>query len=185
MHPLLDPRPWPRTLLRYPLLFLTALLLGALGTFVYSYAPLHNAKDWQIDYLEDRLETRNAHVLELEGELRVAKGSLVGQPSDGEVDALRSQLSEANDLAASHQKQVDELERKFKSASRSRDQWKSRHAAVMAELEGAKKSIAAVTPEPEATAPVAATPEPSSETPASPAPVAPDAEPAAGGPLED
>jgi len=175
--------------LRYPLLFLTALLLGALGTFVYSYAPLHNAKDWQIDYLEDRLETRNAHVLELEEELRVAKGSLVGQPSDGEVDALRSQLSEANDLAASHQKQVDELERKLKSASRSRDQWKSRHATVTAELEGARKdsapSISAKTPEPEATAPVAAAPEPSSETPASPAPVAPDTDPGAGEPLSN
>jgi hypothetical protein len=174
------------------LLILTALLLGALGTFSYSYAPLHRAKDWQIDYLEGRLEVRNAHVLELEVELRESKASMVGQPSGDEVDALRAQLNEANDLAASHQKQMNELERKLKSATRSRDKWKSRHVAAMSELEGAKaepapSDVADSRPEPiaEPTAPVAAAQDSASEVPASPAPVSPDEEPSGGDLLED
>ena len=35
--------------------YLWTFLAGGLIAFVYSYAPLHDAKNWRIDYLEERL----------------------------------------------------------------------------------------------------------------------------------
>jgi hypothetical protein len=135
LHQLLDVRTWPQALLRYPLLILTALLLGALLSFAYSYAPLHRAKAWKIDYLEERLEARNAHVLELEAQLREARTSLEGTASDDEVRALRTRLDEATRLAESRDQEIAALEKKLESASRARDSWESRHAAASADLE--------------------------------------------------
>jgi hypothetical protein len=136
LHELLDVRTWPRALLRYPLLILTALLLGALLSFAYSYAPLHGAKNWKIDYLEERLESRNAQVLDLETQLREARASLEGTASDDEVRALRTRLDEATRLAAAREQEIAALEEKLESANRSRDSWKSRHAAAVSDLEG-------------------------------------------------
>ncbi len=153
MHELLDVRPWPRILLRYPLLILTAFLLGGIVAFAYSYAPLHRAKDWKIGYLEERLASRNAHVQELETALQEAKSSLEGQPSNDDLKTLESRLAEANRLAKTHEKQIGELEAKLASATRSRDSWKSRHASTLAELERLK-STAGGSPAPS----VAATP---------------------------
>jgi predicted nucleic acid-binding Zn-ribbon protein len=144
------------------LLILTALLLGALLSFAYSYAPLHRAKDWKIDYLEERLEARNAHVLELEAQLREARASLEGTASDDEVRALRTRLDEATRLAESREQEITDLEQKLESASRARDSWKSRHAAIAANLEGREE-----------TAPVADAEAPSGESALEPAPAAP------------
>lgn len=159
MHPLLDVRPWPKVLLRYPLLILTALLLGGLAAFAYSYAPLHAAKDWKIDYLEERLEVRNQQVRELEESLAAARASLEGTPSNDEIGALRTQLKEATQLADSREREVASLQKKLDSTAKSRDQWKSRHAAVVAEMESHEKQAAAVAapsePEPVPAAPAA------------------------------
>ena len=76
MHPLLDMRHWPRILLHHPLLILTAILLGAGLAFAYSYAPLHRAKNWEIAYLNDRLESRTGQLEDLETRLRQADSAL-------------------------------------------------------------------------------------------------------------
>lgn len=176
MHPLLDVRPWPRILLQYPLLVLTAALLGAVGAFGYSYAPLHRAKNWQIEYLQSRLESRNEQVASLEEKLLEARSSLDGQPSGEDLGALRAQLEEANDLSGSLRKQLRDLERQLEQATQSRDDWKKKHAAALREIESAKAAAAA----PSRTQPLAraetspeAAPEPDRETgaPAAPAPV--------------
>ncbi len=135
MHPLLDLRPWPRALLQYPLLILTAVLLGGALAFVYSYAPLHRAKDWEIAYLEERLQTRTEQVETLEAELRKAEATVQGQPSNDEVKSLRAQLDESQSLSASLQKQVGDLEQKLTQANRSRDSWKKKHGALVAEAQ--------------------------------------------------
>lgn len=160
MHPLLDLRPWPRALLRYPLLILTACLLGAIGAFTYSYAPLHRAKDWRIHYLENRLEIRNAQVHELDKELGVARSSLKSQPSGEEMKALRAQLGEATKLTAAREREIQGLERKLASMKKSRDSFKRRHASALADLEAKlsvepasdpEPALAATTPAPAAT----------------------------------
>jgi hypothetical protein len=184
LHPLLDVRPWPRALLRYPLLVLTACLLGGLCAFTYSYAPLHRAKDWRISYLESRIEIRNAQVREFEGELAQARNSLESQPSADELKELRAQLSEATKLAEAGKRDTRELDRKLTSMTKSRDSYKRRHAASSADLK-AKKAATEVakssppprnTPEPEAappllTAPAGTETESEASVPASPAPV--------------
>jgi hypothetical protein len=140
LHPILDVRPWPRVLLRYPLLILTACLLGALCAFTYSYAPLHRAKDWRITYLQDRLEIRNAQIEEFEVEIADARGSLEGQPSSEEVEALRAQLDEATKLADSREREMRSLDKKLASAKKSRDSYKGRHASAVSELKQAKSA---------------------------------------------
>jgi chromosome segregation ATPase len=135
LHPLLDVKTWPGVLLRYPLLIVTAFLLGALAGFSYSYAPLHRAKDWKIDYLEERLTSRTNQIEELERELGEVRSASENQPSGEQLDALRAQLAEANGLASSRKKEIAELERELDSANSSRDSWKSKHAQVASKLE--------------------------------------------------
>ncbi len=173
MHPLLDMRPWPRALLRYPLLILTACLLGAIGAFTYSYAPLHRAKDWRIDYLENRLEIRNALVHELEEELGEARSSLKGQPSGEEMKALRAQLGEATKLTAAREREIKGLDRKLASMKKSRDSFKRRHASAVADLESKLSAPLPSSPEPAlaatSPAPPATGDDPYATAPASPA----------------
>lgn len=156
MHELLDVRPWPRALLRYPLLILTALLLGALLAFSYSYAPLHRAKDWQIDYLETRLERRNDQLQELEGSLAEAQASLSETLSSTEITAIRTRLKEATRLADSREKEIASLEKKLTRTTKSRDQWRSRHAAVLAENQTQQAETPLPTREPSDQPPAAA-----------------------------
>ena len=129
--------------MQYPLLILTAVLLGGAATFAYSYAPLHRAKDWQIAYLEERLHTRTEQVETLEEELRQAEATVEGQPSNDEVKSLRAQLDEAQGLNDSLEKQVGDLEQKLAQATQSRDSWKKKHGALVAEVEARTRTAAA------------------------------------------
>ena len=116
---LFDPTPWPRAIWHNPVLFLIAILLGATCSFAYSYAPLHRSKDWQIGYLEERLELRSSQVDDLERGLEEARASLVGQPSGEQLSAVRAQLAEATKLAASRDRELETLDGKLKSVTRS------------------------------------------------------------------
>jgi chromosome segregation ATPase len=129
--------------------------------FVYSYAPLHRAKDWKIGYLEERLSIRTNQAKELGQKLREARASLEGTPSGEELGAVRAQLNEATSLADAHKKEITELSRKLESAERSRNKWKSRYNDALPELEAARRSteaeaIAATTDPLGKTAPTAA-----------------------------
>ncbi len=173
MHELLDVRPWPRVLLRYPLLILMALLLGALSAFSYSYAPLHRAKDWKIDYLEERLESRNEQILELEESLVRARASLDETLSGEEIEAIRARLKEASRLAESREKETASLKKKLDQATKSLDQSRSRHAAARAEMEKQEQQAALAASEPPARPVAAAEPE-LPLAPAAPAAAAPE-----------
>ena len=178
MHPLLDVRTWPRVVLRNPLLMLTAILLGAGAGFAYSYAPLHRAKDWQIEYLEGRLQARTEQVETLDQELASARGSLEDQPSAEQLSSTRAQLGESQELRKALEKELRGLEKKLQKAERSRDSWRKKHAGLSKEIEGLRKpepAPASPAPEPPAGGePLAEAPEPSAgeeaAAPAAPAP---------------
>jgi DNA-binding transcriptional MerR regulator len=142
-----DLKQWPRVLWQNPLLFLVALLLGAVIAFTYSYAPLHRAKDWKIGYLEERLGIRTNQAKELELDLHQARAALEGTPSGEELGAVRAQLNEAMDLADAqkdtHKKKLAELARKLESAERSRNKWKSRYEEARPAFEAARRSTEA------------------------------------------
>ena len=133
MNRLLDVTPWPRVIWHNPLLILAAFLVGGTVAFAYSYAPLHRAKDWKVDYLEDRLEARNEQVRDLEAQLGEAHGALADAPSGEQLSALKSQFAEATHLVDSQKREIDSLKRKLESASRSRDSWRAKHASAVAE----------------------------------------------------
>ena len=156
MHELWNVRAWPRALLRYPLLILATLLVGALLGFSYSYAPLHRAKDWQIDYLEKRLASRNEQLTQLEENLAQTSASLDGALPPEEIAALRTQLREATQLADAREREVSTLEKRLERTTQSRDRWRSRHEAAIAA-------------KPEPVAPPEAKPEAASNTPPEPA----------------
>ncbi len=137
MPKFLDVKQWLRVLWHNPLLFLATLLLGAAISFVYSYAPLHRAKDWKIEYLDERLVIRSKQVGELEEELQKARKSLEGTPSGEELGAVRAQLKEATSLASAREKEMEALLRKLRSTRKSRDEWKSRYDATSSQLEAA------------------------------------------------
>ena len=48
-----------RVLWTHPIHFVVALLVGASGAFIYSYGPLHRSEQWQIGYLEPRVDEQN------------------------------------------------------------------------------------------------------------------------------
>ena len=114
MPKFLDVKQWPRVLWQNPLLFLATLLLGATTAFVYFYAPLHRAKDWKIEYLDERLSIRSKQVRELEENLQKARKSLEGTPSGEELGAVRSQLKEATSLASAREKEMDALSQQLR-----------------------------------------------------------------------
>ncbi len=143
-----DLRSWPLVLWRNPLLFAMAFVLGGVAAFAYSYAPLHRAKDWRIDYLESRVESRNAQTKGLEVDLENARKSLAGVPSTEELQGMRAQLAEDSALVASGRREIDGLAAKLKRMTRSRDSWKSRHADAAAQVEELEQAIAGAAPAP-------------------------------------
>lgn len=166
--------------MQYPLLILTAVLLGGLAAFAYSYAPLHRAKDWEIAYLRERLQTRTEQVETLEEAMQAAEANADGQPSTDQLEALQAQLDEARGLSASLQGKVRDLEQKLTQVTQSRDSWKKKHGALSAEAEAAREALAntrARTPVAEAPATSPAAGEAPGATPASAPPAAPAQEP--------
>jgi len=132
-------------------------LAGAIGAFVYSYVPLHNAKNWRIDYLEERLATKDAENQSLREKIEQLQGSLSDVPDGDTFKVLQAELVTADKTVSQLEKQVAKLEKRAKEAEQARDTWKSRHA------ESERQRLAART---ESTAPPA-----SPASPASPAAV--------------
>jgi len=153
----LDPMAWGRALWQNPLLFLTAMLIGAIATFVYSYGPLHRSKDWEIRYLETRLQSRNAYARELEGSLEGADAGPVELPSDDALQVLRAGLERSNERALSLERDaegaLEKLKGKLAGMTRKRDSWRSKHAQAEKDYERLETERADIQPSPTPAAP--------------------------------
>jgi hypothetical protein len=103
-------------------------LVGAIGAFLYSYLPLHAAKDWKIDYLEERLAAKDLEIEQLADELQRMETALKDVPDGDTFKVLQDELVTADKTVKSLEQQVAKLERRVEDAERSRDQWKARHA---------------------------------------------------------
>ncbi len=141
-----DLRSWAVALWRNPSLFAVAFVLGGATAFAYSYAPLHRAKDWQINYLEGRVESRDVQAKQLEADLEEALESLTDTPSGEELRGMRAQLAEDSALVDSRQRDIDRLTAKLGRMTRSRDSWKSRHADAIARIEERREAEDTSTP---------------------------------------
>jgi hypothetical protein len=101
---------------------------GAILAFVYSYVPLHNAKNWKIGYLEERLATKDAQIESLTQQIRDLEGNLSDVPDGETFKVLQDELVTADKTVNQLEQQVARLEKRAKEAERERDTWKSRHA---------------------------------------------------------
>jgi len=109
-------------------IYLGVFLGGAILSFAYSYAPLHNAKNWKIGYLEERLLAKDAEIEALGAKLRQLEGSLSDVPDGETFKVLQDELVTADKTVKRLEQEVSKLEKRAKEAERPRDQWKARLA---------------------------------------------------------
>jgi septal ring factor EnvC (AmiA/AmiB activator) len=118
---------------RNPLPFLLVFLLGGLFAFVYSYAPLHSAQSWKIDYLEKRLADRNERLKAIETELSIARSDAASRPDADEFKSVSSELTQAQrelrKLRSETQRQAATIE----SLRKSRNDWRAKVTKLEAE----------------------------------------------------
>jgi hypothetical protein len=118
-------------------------LAGGLTSFVYSYVPLHNAKNWKIAWLEERLAAKDEVVSELEQRLAALESEASGRPDETALEALRDQLASTRRTAGELEKKLAQAERRSRELEQARDSWKSRLAEAEARQQ---KQLAASQP---------------------------------------
>jgi hypothetical protein len=163
-----------RIVFRHPRTLAGTFLVGGILAFGYSYAPLHSAKDWKIDYQESRLESQRKKLDAFEAKLAAAEAE-AAQATLLEQRAPRPQeFEEAQAKLAALEANLADLEKQKGKLTRSRDTWRSRHAAAeeerdewKAQATGLETELASVAPETsahEAAAPETATPSTAADT---------------------
>ena len=142
MRMLPDLRAWLWLVLRNPMPFLAMGLASAIGGFLYSYGPLHEAERWKIQHLEERLDARNAELRQLRKQLESAAADSGGADLEGELRSLESELEEARREAGKARKDSANAKEEIKKLTRARKRWKKRHAEVEKKLESATGELA-------------------------------------------
>jgi hypothetical protein len=132
-----------RVVWTHPIHFVLALFIGAVGSFVYSYGPLHRAEQWQIGYLEERVDEQNAALRTLEAQLAQLEQQASTQPDPEDLASERSKAQSAKRDLASARKELERSERTIKSLRHSVGQWKSKYAKAQAEAESLRQTIVA------------------------------------------
>jgi hypothetical protein len=145
--------------------YLGTFLAGGLIAFAYSYAPLHDAKNWRIDYLAERLELKQGQLAELQAELKRLKSDTADRPDSDTLKNLKDELATTNSTVESLEKKLAKSARRIEELERSRDQWKSKQAeaeskwkALDSEIEAIERNAAS------APVPAAPAPDPGGET---------------------
>jgi len=141
-----DTKDWLRRLAIQAGIYVGVFLGGALVAFLYSYIPLHGAKNWKIGYLEERLAAKDAEIETLNGRMRALEGNLSEVPDQETFEVLQEELVTADKTVKSLEQQVSRLEKRAKQAERSRDQWKARHAEAEEEARLAAQAEPAAPP---------------------------------------
>ena len=129
-----DPIGWIQLLWKHPLPFAVILLLGAGGAFLYSYAPLHSGKNWQIGHLEQRVDQQNEQLRVLALKLAQARAEAEGRPESGEFAKLQGDAEKARGEISRLEANLRRANGTIAGLRKSRDQWQVKHAAVMQEL---------------------------------------------------
>ncbi|MBW2273791.1 MAG: hypothetical protein JRG96_10990 [Deltaproteobacteria bacterium] len=143
-----------RIAFRHPGALAGAFLAGGILAFGYSYIPLHSAKNWKIDYQESRLASQREKLEEFEAKLTTAEAGAARAERLEEQAPRRQELDEAVAKLRTLEAKLSDLEKQNGKLSRSRDSWRSRHAAAekerdewKAEAEGLDMHLAEDAPE--------------------------------------
>lgn len=138
-------------------LYVGVFLAGGLFAFLYSYLPLHSAKDWKIDYLEERIAAKDQQLETVSAELASLEVDTADRPDGDTFKLLQDELASADKDVANLERKLEKLERRNKELEKSRNQWKARHAEAEKKAKTTRvAATAAPTQPPAAPAPGAA-----------------------------
>jgi hypothetical protein len=140
-------------------IYLGIFLAGGLITFVYSYSPLHKAKNWKIGYLEERLEARDAELKTVQAELVSVRTDNQDKPDGQTFKLLQDELVTVDKTVTELERKLAKAEKRVKELEKSRKSWK----AKAADAEAKRDALAARSAPADSSGPAAA-------PPASPAP---------------
>lgn len=116
-------------------------LAGGVIAFAYSYAPLHDAKDWKIEYLEDRARIEGEELRKARVQLAAAQAEAQSRPDGDTFKMLQEELAGTDQTIASLEKQLDRAKRRIKELERSRNNWKKKVAAAETRNQALAKEI--------------------------------------------
>lgn len=125
--------------------YVAIFVTGAVLAFVYSYVPLHNAKNWKIDYLTERLEAKDQQLVQAETRLSAMEADASGRPDAKTFKVLQDELAAADRKVKDLERKLDRSDSRVAELERARSHWKKKFEAA--------ESMAAAAPPP---APVAA-----------------------------
>ncbi len=117
---------------------------GALMAFVYSYVPLHNAKNWEIEYLTERLEAKDQQLMQVEAKLSTVEADVTGRPDADTFRLMQDELATSDKTIKDLERRLGRSQNRVDELERARTHWKKKFDAA--------ESAASAT----ATAPVAA-----------------------------
>jgi hypothetical protein len=107
-------------------IYLGTFLAGGIITFAYSYHPLHNAKNWKIEYLEARMVAKSARLDSAAEKLAVLEREALGRPDFEVFEGVQDQLTKAEKSVTSLEKKVSWSDKKIRELEQSRASWKRR-----------------------------------------------------------
>jgi peptidoglycan hydrolase CwlO-like protein len=148
-------------------IYVGVFVAGGSIAFAYSFVPLHNAKNWKIDYLETRLEAKDERLRSAEHQLAAVQAEAADKPDSQTFKLLQDELASVDKTIKSLERDLSRAKRRVSELERSRNNWKKKHAAAESRIEALVSSNASPPPAEPAT-------EPGATPPASPAPSAAD-----------
>jgi len=151
-------------------IYLGVFLAGGAIAFVYSYSPIHKAKNWKIHYLEERLESKDIELQELQRELSAVREDSADKPDGQTFKLLQDELVTTDKTVKDLERKLSKAERRVKELAKSRDSWKAKHASAQSRPEvrvaGSETASEGASAPPAAPAPHAAMAEDTATEPA-------------------
>jgi len=113
---------------------------GAVTAFVYSYVPLHNAKNWEIGYLTERLEAKEEQLLQMETRLSAAEATASGRPDPETFGMLQDELDTADKTIKDLERRIAKEQMRADELEQSRNHWKKKFDQAEKDLSLASQS---------------------------------------------
>lgn len=122
-----EPEPiWLQLAKRFGLL-VGLFLAGALTAFIYSYVPLHNAKNWEIEYLTERMQAKDEQLILLETRLSTAEADVTGRPDAETFGLLQDELDTADKTIKDLERRLGKSKKRVDELERARSHWKAKY----------------------------------------------------------
>ncbi len=122
---------------------------GASLSFVYSYVPLHNAKNWEIGYLEERLQAKDEQLVQLETKVGALEADVSLRPEAEAFKLMQEELATTDKTIKELERRLARSEKRAKELERARTHWKRKFDAADAAAQAAAPApVAAPTPAP-------------------------------------